>query len=181
MLTFPRCLLIAAAATSWATPALAQQSTVGQGLQTAGQAVKRGFQTAGQAVSGGLQTAGQAVQGGFQRTRTSVHNMEVVSRVYSRLHWDKALAGSTVEIEVLVGGTAVLSGTVPSEDAKSKAAALTAETVGVNQVIDRLVVASPVRPAVVVPGAVSPAPSSAIIVTPPATTPALPRSGDTPL
>lgn len=175
------------AAATWAAPALAQQGPVGQGLQTAGQAVKRGLQTAGQAVSGGLQTAGQAVQGGFQKTRTSVHNMEVVSRVYSRLHWDKALTGSTVEIEVQAGGLAVLSGTVPSEDAKSKAVTLTAETVGVNQVVDRLAVASPGRPAVVVPGSTLPS-SSTIIVTPPSTvipppvaTPARPREGDTPL
>ena len=125
----------------WSAPSEAQQGPVGQGLNEAGRAMRRGFQSAGQAVSGG-----------FQRTRNSVHNMEVVSRVYSRLHWDKALTGSTVEIEVQAGGVAVLSGAVPSEEAKTKALTLTSETVGVNQVIDQLTVAVVIRPAPVVNG-----------------------------
>ena len=160
---------------TWACVAWAQQGPVSQGLNDAGRAVKRGFQT-----------AGQAVQGGFQKTRTGVHNMEVVSRVYSRLHWDKALTTSTIELEVQAGGIATLTGVVPDEAAKAKALTLTAETVGVIQVVDQLTVGSAVRPAPIVPGA---APSSTIIVTPPpgstvipapATTPK-PRPDDTPL
>jgi hyperosmotically inducible periplasmic protein len=168
---------------TWAGVAGAQQGPVGQGLNDAGRAVKRGFQT-----------AGQAVQGGFQKTRMGVHNMEVVSRVYSRLHWDKALTASNIELEVQAGGIATLTGIVPDEAAKAKALMLTAETVGVIEVVDKLVVGSSVRPAPIVPGATPgvvtpPAPSSTIIVTPPpgstvipppATTPR-PRSGDTPL
>ena len=116
--------------------AWAQQGPVGQGLNDAGRAVKRGFQT-----------AGQAVQGGFQKTRTGVHNMEVVSRVYSRLHWDKALTTSNMELEVQAGGVAILTGVVPDEAAKAKALTLTAETVGVIQVVDQLTVgASADRP-----------------------------------
>ncbi len=159
--------------------AQAQQGPIGQGLNDAGRAVKRGFQSAGQAVSGG-----------FQKTRTSVHNMEVVSRVYSRLHWDKALTSSTLEIEVQAGGIAILTGIVPNEAAKTKALTLTAETVGVVQVVDQLTVGAITSPAPVVPGTpptvINPAPTGRIIVTtpsstvvpPPATTP---REGDTPL
>jgi hyperosmotically inducible protein len=167
---------------SWTCVAWAQQGPVGQGLNDAGRAVRRGFQT-----------AGQAVQGGFQKTRTGVHNMEVVSRVYSRLHWDKALTSSNIELEVQAGGIATLTGIVPDDAAKAKALMLTAETVGVIQVIDQLTVGTSVRPAPIVPGAAPvivspPTPSSTIIVTPPnttvipppATTPR-PRSGDTPL
>ena len=168
---------------AWTCAAWAQQGPVSQGLNDAGRAVKRGFQT-----------AGQAVQGGFQKTRTGVHNMEVVSRVYSRLHWDKALTTSTIELEVQAGGIATLTGVVPDEAAKAKALTLTAETVGVFQVVDQLAVGSGVRPAPIVPGAAPvivtpPAPSSTIIVTPPpgstvipapATTPK-PRPDDTPL
>ena len=185
---------LAAGLTAWAcTGATAQQGPVGQGLNEAGRAVKRGLQTTGQAVSGGLQTAGQAISGGFQKTRSSVHNMEVVSRVYSRLHWDKALAGSNMEIEVQAGGVAVLTGAVPSEEAKAKALALTAETVGVNEVVDQLTIVALARPARVVSGTaptvVTPTnPGSTIIVTPPSTvvipppvTTPRPRSTDVPL
>ncbi len=144
---------------------------VGQGLQNAGQAVKRGLQNAGQAIDGGLQTAGNAIQGSFQKTRMSVHNMEVVSRVYSRLHWDKALTTATIELEVRAGGVAILSGVVPDEAAKARAIALTVETVGVVQVVDRLAVAPPGKPATVIEG--SPAP---VIVSPPGS-----PSGDRPI
>ncbi len=113
--------LLATVFIAWTGTAKAQQGPVGQGFNEAGRAVKRGFQTAGQAVSGG-----------FQKTRTTVHNMEVVSRVYSRLHWDKALTSSNMEIEVQAGGIAILTGVVPSEEAKTKALTLTSETVGVN-------------------------------------------------
>jgi hyperosmotically inducible protein len=154
--------LLAIALLVWSGQAEAQQGPVGQGLNEAGRAVKRGLQTAGQAVSGGLQTAGQAVSGGFQKTKNAVQNMEVVSRVYSRLHWDKAMTGANLEIEIQAGGVAILTGVVPSEQAKTKALVLTAETVGVNQVVDRMTIAAVGRPAPIVPGA------SAIIVTPPA-------------
>ncbi len=176
----PTAAVLAAALVAWGCAAWAQQGPVSQGLNDAGRAVKRGFQTAGQAVSGG-----------FQKTRTSVHNMEVVSRVYSRLHWDKALTTSAMEIEVQAGGIAILTGIVPDEAAKAKALALTSETVGVIQVVDQLTVGGPNRPAPVVPGSapiVAPAPSSTIIVTPPpgstitpSNVPPRPRETDTPL
>jgi hypothetical protein len=150
--------------------AQAQQGPIGQGLNDAGRAVKRGFQTAGQAVSGG-----------FQKTKTSVHNMEVVSRVYSRLHWDKTLASANLEIEVQAGGIAILTGIVPNEAAKTKALTLTAETVGVIQVVDQLTVGASTTPAPVVTGpaptVAAPVPTGTIIVTPPPK----PSTGDTPL
>ena len=172
-------LILAALAITFSalgSTASAQQGPIGQGLNDAGRAVKRGFQTAGQAVSGG-----------FQKTRTSVHNMEVVSRVYSRLHWDKALTSSSMEIEVQAGGVAILTGIVPTEAAKAKALTLTAETVGVVQVVDQLTVGAVTTPAPVVPGTPPAAvPSGTIIVTPPPSNvvpPATPkpRETDTPL
>jgi hyperosmotically inducible protein len=161
--------ILATALIAWALPARSQQGPVGQGLNEAGQAIKRGFQTAGQAVSSG-----------FQKTKNSVHNMEVVSRVYSRLHWDKALTTSTMEIEVQAGGVAILTGVVPSEEAKAKALTLTSETVGVNEVVDRLTIAAITRPAPVVPGTPPTPSSSTIIVTPPPTT-TKPEETDIPL
>ena len=118
----------------------------GQALDNAGRSIKRGFQS-----------AGQAVQGGFIRTKTSVHNMELVSRVYSRLHWDKALTTSNIELEVTDGGIATVTGVVPDAAAKAKALTLTSETVGVIQVVDQVVVTPPTPPirpgaAPIVPG-----------------------------
>ena len=147
-------------AATWGCVTLAQQGQVGQGFDNAGRAVKRGFQS-----------AGNAVQGGFIKTRTSVHNMELVSRVYSRLHWDKALTTSNLELEVTNGGIATLTGVVPDAAAKAKALMLTSETVGVVQVVDQVVVTPPVPPirsgaAPIVPG------------TPPVV---IPPTADTPL
>jgi hyperosmotically inducible protein len=172
-----RLLATMLAMTTWGSVASAQQGPISQGLDNAGRAVKRGFQTAGQAVSGG-----------FQKTRTSVHNMEVVSRVYSRLHWDKALTSSTMEIEVQAGGITILTGVVPTEAAKAKALMLTSETVGVVQVVDQLTVGAISSPAPVVPGTPPTVlPSGTIIVTPPPSSTVVPppatkpREGDTPL
>ena len=134
--------------------AMAQQGPVGRGLDNAGRSIKSGFQS-----------AGQAVQGGFAKTRTSVHNMEVVSRVYSRLHWDKTLTTSNLEIEVTSGGIATLTGVVPDQPAKDKALALTSETVGVIQVVDQVVVTPPVPP--IRPGAAPIVPGTPPIVVPP--------------
>ena len=111
---------------------------VGQALDGAGKSIKRG-----------VVGAENAVQESFARTRASVHNMELVSRVYSRLHWEKALITANLDIEVKADGVAVLRGTVPDAAAKTKAVSLTADTVGVVQVIDQLAVAPATR---IVPG-----------------------------
>ena len=139
-------LLAGSLVSAWGCMAWAEQGQVTQGLDNAGRAVRRGFQS-----------AGQAVQGGFIKTRTSVHNMEVVSRVYSRLHWDKSLTTSNIELEVTNGGIATVTGVVPDDAAKAKALTLTSETVGVLQVVDQIVVTPPVPPirpgaAPIVPG-----------------------------
>jgi len=139
---------------------------VGEGLDTAGQAVRGGLQTAGQAVRGGLQTAGQAVRGGMNTARASVVNMEVVNRVYSRLHWEKALATSTLDLEVRAGGIVVLTGVVPTKEAKAKALTLAADTIGVVQVVDQVSIVPPgaaPAPATIVPGT----PPTVIETTPP--------------
>ncbi len=145
---------------TWGCVTLAQQGQVGQGFDNAGRVMKRGFQS-----------AGNAVQGGFLKTRTSVHNMEVVSRVYSRLHWDKALTTSNLELEVTNGGIATLTGVVPDAEAKAKALALTSETVGVMQVVDQVVVTPPIPP--IRPGAAPIVPGTPPTVIPP--------TADTPL
>ncbi|HEV3166604.1 MAG TPA: BON domain-containing protein [Isosphaeraceae bacterium] len=113
----------------WAQQGVAEKA--GEKLNEAGQAVKRG-----------LQKAGDTVREGFAKTRESVHNMSVESRVYGRLHWDKALTASSLEVEVK-GSTVTLRGSVPDAVAKAKAVTLAGETVGVSQVIDQLAVPAP--------------------------------------
>jgi len=121
--------------------------SAGLGLAQEGPAAKVGevLEGTGRAIKRGVQGAGATVREGFARTRTSVHNMEVVSRVYSRLHWDKALTAATLDMEVQAGGVVVLRGVVPDDDAKQKAVALAADTVGVIQVVDQLSLALPTR------------------------------------
>jgi hyperosmotically inducible periplasmic protein len=65
--------------------------------------------------------------------------MSVAARVYGRLHWDKTLHSSDLNVKV-ERGVATISGSVPTAEAKTKAALLTAETVGVTKVIDELTI-----------------------------------------
>jgi osmotically-inducible protein OsmY len=101
----------------------------GEKLDEVGRKIKQGFNK-----------AEDAVRESFHKTRESVHNMSVASRVYSRLHWDKSLHASTTLHVKVEDGAATLTGSVPTAEAKTKAATLAAETVGVNKVIDELTV-----------------------------------------
>ena len=103
-------VLLAAAAIVPAEVAQSQgvAERTGQALDKAGRGLRRGVQSA------------------FARTRASVHQQEVIDRVYSRIHWDRTLVGSTVEIEVRDVGTVILRGVVPDDEAKDRAAVLAA-------------------------------------------------------
>ena len=93
----------------------------------------------GRKIKKGLDKAEDAVREGFHKTRDAVHSMSVAARVYGRLHWDKALHSSPLTVKV-EEGVATLSGSVPTAEAKTKAATLAAETVGVTKVIDELTI-----------------------------------------
>jgi hyperosmotically inducible protein len=93
----------------------------------------------GRKIRRGLEKAEDAVREGFHKTRDSVHSMGVMSRVYGRLHWDKALHSSAITLKV-DDGVVTLRGSVPNKAAKTKAVTLTAETVGVTKVIDELAI-----------------------------------------
>jgi hyperosmotically inducible periplasmic protein len=84
-----------------------------------------------------IEKAEDAVREGFHKSRDSVHSMGVVSRVYGRLHWDKALQASTLTVKA-EDGVVTLRGDVPSKAARSKAVTLAAETIGVTKVVDEL-------------------------------------------
>lgn len=100
-------------------------------------------QQVGQVVGGALDTAGRAVERSlrtaFARTRGAVESMEVTSRVYSRLLWEKELTGSRFVIDSRPGGVVILRGSVPSPEAADRAAALAISTVGVSRVFNELV------------------------------------------
>ena len=113
----------------------------GRAQQEDGAAAKAGekLDEVGRKIKKGLEKAEDAVREGFHKTRDSVHSMGVMSRVYGRLHWDKALHASTLTVKV-EDGVVTLRGAVPTQAAKAKAVTLAAETVGVSRVIDELTI-----------------------------------------
>ena len=98
-------------------------------------------ETFGQKVDRGLDTLGRELRHGWAEVRASIDRMGVQGRVYGRLHWDKDLADSTIDIEVREDKSVVLKGSVPSASARSKAVQLAQDTTGVHEVVDELGIA----------------------------------------
>jgi osmotically-inducible protein OsmY len=108
-------------------------------------------QRAGQAIDQGVNQIGNAFQQGWDEIRNAADRMGVQARVYARLHWDKMLQPSTIDIDVPKDGTIVLRGSVASRAAKEKAYQLANDTVGVHEVVNQLVVAPSMTPPAAVP------------------------------
>jgi len=113
--------------------------TSGQTQET-GKRVGEKFDQVGRDVRGGLNRAGQDAKERFASAKTSVQNMGVESRVYGRLHWDKALNDATIELAMSQEGVVTLNGSVATAKAKARAVELARETVGVTEVVDQLAV-----------------------------------------
>jgi hyperosmotically inducible protein len=96
----------------------------------------------GESVDRGLTNLGQKLRKTWADFRRSVDELSVQGRVYGRLHWDKAIGSSPIEIMVQNENVVTLSGSVPTEAARRTAVSLANETVGVRQVIDRLTIAA---------------------------------------
>ena len=94
----------------------------------------------GSSIKKGAASAGDAIKERYARTKDAVVAMGIEGRVYSRLHWDKALTGSKIELTSPKSGVITLTGTVGDDKAKAKAVELAQDTVGVNSVVDNLVV-----------------------------------------
>lgn len=139
---------------AFAGAGLAQQSgvaeKVGQKLDGVGREIRRDAQGVTEKVAQGLSGVGQGlrreaqvvtegVRRRFEVVRGEVNAMGIHSRVYSRLHWDRALNGSRIEVHTLRHGGVLLRGTVPDAAAKERAVALTRDTVDVTEVFDELV------------------------------------------
>ena len=125
---------------TWAYGSRAQDPSTGQ-------KVGEKFDQAVQDIKSGLKKAGDSAKAEFGKAKTSVNNMTVESRVYGRIHWDKALNDANIDLSVGDDGVITLDGTVADAKAKMRAVELTKETVGVTKVIDRLAI----RPASTTP------------------------------
>lgn len=108
--------------------------------QQTGKRVGEKLDDVGREIRSGLNRAGQEVKEQFASAKTAVENMGVESRVYSRIHWDKALTDATIELSVTQEGVITMDGTVATAQAKTRAAELAQGTVGVTKVVDRLAV-----------------------------------------
>ncbi len=117
-----------------------------KGLAYQGLAEKVGkkLDQVGQGVKQGTVELGETVKKKFEGVQYEVQKMETQNRVYARIHWDKALNKSGIEVHHLKGGAILLRGIVPDAAAKKKAVALAIDTVGVTEVVDELGV--PVQP-----------------------------------
>ncbi len=108
--------------------------------QETGKKVGERLDEVGRGIKGGLNRAGNAARDQFARAKTSVQNMGVESRVYGRIHWDKALHDAPIELTVTSEGVVTLTGSVVDAKAKRRAMDLTTETVGVTKAVDALTI-----------------------------------------
>ncbi|MFO0888532.1 MAG: BON domain-containing protein [Isosphaeraceae bacterium] len=104
------------------------------------------LEEAGKSVKRGLKDASDRIRGQFASARDSIHSMGIEARVYGRLHWDKLLTNSVLEVEIN-NGVATLRGSVASAKAKARAVELAKETVGITEVVDQLAVQPPPKTA----------------------------------
>jgi len=111
----------------------------------AGEVIGETVDSVVQGLKRGARATTESLQEQYQRARTSIQNMGVQARVYSRLHWDKNLGSAKIDIEVKEG-TAILRGTVKTLQAEAKAVELTRDTIGVDRVDDQLKI-EPASPA----------------------------------
>ncbi len=81
---------------------------------------------------------GDSMRRGFETMKTEVNRMNAPARVYSRLHWDRALNSAKIEVHPVKGGGVLLRGTVADEAARERAVALARDTMDVSEVVDEL-------------------------------------------
>jgi hyperosmotically inducible protein len=110
---------------AWGQQGAAQRA--GQALDNAGKSVRRGVENA------------------VNRGKAAVQEQDLLDRVYSRVHWDKALVGSSIDMEVRADGTVTLKGAAADAAAKRRAVDLVETTVGVTTIVDQIVIGKNVR------------------------------------
>ncbi len=136
--------ITAGGALAWAQQEPGPVERVGEKIDEAGREAGRKLDEAGRKIRRGLEkgldTARGAVRESFAQTRDRVHEMNVAARIYGRLHWDKMLVDSNLDLSVEARGIVTLRGVVPSDKARERAVQLAADTVGVSRVVDQLAV-----------------------------------------
>lgn len=113
--------------------ALAQGPGVAQSLGERLDGVGRGIRREAREI-------GDSMRRGFETMKTEVNRMNTPARVYSRLHWDRALNSARIEVHPVKGGGVLLRGTVADEAARERAVGLARDTMDVSEVIDELTV-----------------------------------------
>jgi BON domain len=78
--------------------------------------------------------------GSLQSIRGGWYEITVDARVASRLRWDKNLEGSPIQVQSLGSSSVKLTGTVATLELRQRAVRLADSTVGVETVIDELLV-----------------------------------------
>ncbi len=74
----------------------------------------------------------------LQSIRGGIGEFAVDAKVAARLHWDKELEGTAIQVGALGGGVVKLTGSVPSFEAHQRAVHLARNTSGVSNVVDEL-------------------------------------------
>jgi hyperosmotically inducible protein len=133
-----RALSVAAALAVSAAPAARAQEP--QPKPTITEKIKAKAGSAVESIKKGAASAEEAVREQYLRARSAVTKMGIEARVYARIHWEKALATSKVDLAAPKEGVIALNGTVVDERARAKAVELARDTIGVTQVIDNLTV-----------------------------------------
>jgi hyperosmotically inducible periplasmic protein len=119
---------------------LAGWSSMAQEPRTTSEKIKDKVGGAVNSIKKGAQSAEEAIKEQYARAKAGVNNLAVETRVYSRLHWDKTLTGSKIDLSAPKAGVIALSGTVADAKVKAKALELANDTVGVTEVIDHLTI-----------------------------------------
>jgi len=134
-----------ALALGWAWTGFGQQAKTPTRSQDQGVAEKIGekLDDAAKRLGRGAKEIAGDVRERFQQAKTSVNNMGIESRVYGRLHWDKALNQAVMDLEVDDAGVVTLRGAVADAAAKARAADLTMNTLGVSRVVNELTIGLP--------------------------------------
>jgi hyperosmotically inducible periplasmic protein len=134
-----RSQLVLAGIVSLTVLGLSFRAGVGLAQQTGvAEQIGEKLDSVGRGIVRGAQEVTDTVRKKFEVVRTDVGRMGVHPRVYSRIHWDKTLQGSRIEVHMLRDGVVLLRGTVPDAAAKAHAIELARDTVDVTGIVDEL-------------------------------------------
>jgi hyperosmotically inducible periplasmic protein len=117
---------------------------VGYAQQGIAEKVGEKIDVVGRGIMREAEVVTEAVRKRFDAVRTDVGRMGIPSRVYSRIHWERSLYNSKIEVHLVRDGGILLRGRVPDAAAKARAVSIALDTEGVTEVFDEL---SPIKTA----------------------------------